>query len=919
MAGEKIGSPISKQVIEQIEARKKIVGKKTGRTSEDLLYLNSKTAWIRLSSGVNTITDEEAQQYAAQEGRGTIKGSNVLAGTNILQGGLLDPNRGLREGITTSTTYNQQTAYNNRANSTGIRPMPGITGLTIASKNTYGTLREAEVKISVWTLEDFEMVERIYLRPGFTMLLEWGHSLYVRNGGNVERTVKTVGNKFFRDGISMSQVLAEIADLREQTDYNYEGMVGYVKNISWNYLPTGAYECTVSIISTGEILDSLKLRINPVIRGIDVGEFAPATDDEGKEQRKSPYHFFLNKLDKVTSQVVNRAALAGISPDLGSRLEDFTGFYKEIESEDHPDAPWYGDKKIKHYWLPLRVYLDIFNKYVTQVDTSKAKTSPDYQIVKFNTDYAKSSKFLTVPEHFSIDPTVCALAYKHVLPAGVSTGFGNISVIYNNIDSNPPTNLYDDVLNILVASPFVKGIVDGALGEDYESSKGATDIFKEILSGINTALGGINDLDLAFDEDENMYTVVDRNNTPKEKAPEITIAGIDSIFTSISVSSRITNQIASQISIAAQGSTQSFTENVENILKWNPNVIDRVKPVRDPSEKDTKGQAALKQEKEIEWADWQKDVENFFGEFNGTGYEDSDMSAAKTLHKEYITYALYYQNTTAGDPPPGIVPVELSLQLEGIGGLKIGQTFAISSGILPSKYQGKFGYIITGLNQSIENNRWLTDISTKFYLLGKGQPQGIPAGQQRTIPFVDPASKSNIPTAKVAGGSSRVIEGVKYGNGQIPDDKLRYINNWKSYKGAIGSDNGRIRLYDKASRALDQLLAAAAADKIPFKINSAYRTYSDQATVFNTNCSNSPFNGASCVARPGKGQAAKPGKSNHGFGLAVDFANPGLAKLTTSMIQYKWLLANAGKFGFRRLPWGNKGENWEAWHWEYQI
>jgi hypothetical protein len=30
-------------------------------------------------------------------------------------------------------------------------------------------------------------------------------------------------------------------------------------------------------------------------------------------------------------------------------------------------------------------------------------------------------------------------------------------------------------------------------------------------------------------------------------------------------------------------------------------------------------------------------------------------------------------------------------------------------------------------------------------------------------------------------------------------------------------------------------------------------------------------------------------------------------------------LENAGKFGFRRLPWGNKGENWEAWHWEYQI
>ena len=915
---ETIGSPIQEGLINQIEARKKVVGKTTGRTSDDLLYLNAKSTWIRLSSGVNTITDEEAALYREQKGRKTIKGSNVLAGTNILQGGLLDPNRGLREGISTSTSYNQNTAYNNRVNTTGIRPMPGITGLSVASKNTYGTLREAEVELSVWTLEDFEIIERIYLRPGFTMLLEWGHSMYIKNNGQLEKNIKTVGNKFFR-GAGMSQILDEISDIRKESDYNYEGLVGYVKNINWNYTPDGCYKCKISIISSGEILDSLKVRLNPKMRGIPVSEFAPATEDKGKEQRKSPFHFLFDKLDEITSEVFTKAELAAVSPDLGSRLADFTGYYREIESEDHPDSSWYADKNIKHYWLPLGVYLDFFNKYVTLVDTSKGKDDIDYAIVKFNTDYTKSSKFLTIPEHFSIDPTVCALAYKHLKPPKVQgQAFGDVTAITNNLVA--PTNGYDDVLNILVASPFVKGIMDGALGEDYESSKGVTEIIKEILSGINTALGGINDLDVYFDEDVNTFYVVDRNNTPKDKVPELTIAGIDSIFTNISISSVISNQIASNISIAAQGSAQSFTENVENILRWNPNVIDRVKPVKDPSEKDVEGQESIQQEKEQEWEEWYEDVVSFFGEFNGTGYEDSDMQAAKTMHKEYITYYLYYANTTAGDPPPGLVPVELSVQLEGIGGFKVGQTFAIKSGILPAKYQGKFGYIITGLTHSVSDNRWLTDIKTQFYLIEKGAPQGIPAGQRREIPATDPASRSSIPTSKTAGGTSRVIDGVKYGNGEIPDNKLRYINDWKSYKGAIGSDSGRIRLYDKASRALDSLLAAAKVDKIPFKINSAYRTYSDQAEVFKTNCSNGPFSGASCIAKPGKGQAAKPGRSNHGFGLAVDFATPGdLKKLTTSMIQYKWLVANAAKYGFKRLPWGSKGENWEAWHWEYQI
>lgn len=917
MAEEKIGSPIREGLIKQIEARKKIVGKTTGRTSEDLLYLNSKTAWIRLSSGVNTITDEEAAQLREQKGRKTIQGSNVLAGTNILQGGLLDPNRGLRQGISTSTSYNQDTAYNNRANTTGIRPMPGITGLSVASKNTLGTLREAEVEISVWTLEDFEIIERIYLRPGFTMLLEWGHSMYVRNSGELEKNIKTVGNKFFR-GAGMSQLLEEIKQIREESDYNYEGLIGYVKNINWEYTQEGCYKCKVSIISTGEILDSLKIRINPKMRGISPDEFAPSTEDKGKEQIKSPFHFFFSKLDEITSATFTKTDLAGVSPSLGSRLEDFTGYYKEIESEDHPDAPWYGDKKIKHYWLPLRVYLDYINKYVTLVDTSKGKDDKDYPIVKFNIDYEKSSKFITIPEHFSIDPTVCALANKHLKPSKVQgQAFGDITVVVNNLVA--PTNGYDDVLNILVASPFMKGIADAALGEDYESSKGVTEIIREVLSGINTALGGINDLDMYFDEDENTFFIVDRNNTPKVKPPELTLAGIDSIFTNINVSSIISNQIGSNIAIAAQGSAQSFTENVENILKWNPNVIDRVKPIKDATEQQVEGQESLEKEKDKEREEWYANVVNFFIEFNGTGYEDSDMQAAKTLHKEYISYYLYYANTTAGDPPPGLVPVELSIQLEGLGGFKVGQTFAIKSGILPAKYQGKFGYIITGLTHGISDNRWLTDVKTQFYLIEKNAPQGIPAGQQREIPAVDFAGRSNVPTSKTVGGTSRIIEGVKYNNGEIPDDKLRYINNWQSYKGAIGSDRGRIRLYDKASRALDQLLVAAEGQNIKFKINSAYRTYSDQTGVFNTNCSNSPFSGASCVAKPGKGQAAKPGRSNHGFGLAVDFANTNLSKLTTAMPQYKWLLVNAARFGFKRLPWGNKGEDWEAWHWEYQI
>ena len=281
--------------------------------------------------------------------------------------------------------------------------------------------------------------------------------------------------------------------------------------------------------------------------------------EEKNKQKILLFIFSLVKLELISNPKFTREDLSGISPNLHKNLQDFTGYYKEIESEDHPDSAWYGDKNIKHYWMPLRVYLEIFNKYIVPVDNTKSQADPNYGIAKFNVDYTKSSKFITIPEHFSIDPSICVLAHKHKKPKEVEGEvFGEVDVVINNLVR--PTNDYDDVLNILVASPYIKGILDAAFGEDYESEKGSTEIMQEILGGINTALGGINDLSISYEEevDGGTFFIIDRNNTSKDIPPTLTIAGIDSIFTSVNISSKISNEIGSNIAIAAQGSSQKF-------------------------------------------------------------------------------------------------------------------------------------------------------------------------------------------------------------------------------------------------------------------------------------------------------------------------------------------------------------------------
>jgi len=392
-----------------------------------------------------------------------------------------------------------------------------------------------------------------------------------------------------------------------------------------------------------------------------------------------------------------------------------------------------------------------------------------------------------------------------------------------------------------------------------------------------------------------------------------------SVFTDVSISSKISNEVASQISIAAQGSAQNYSENVETLLKWNEGVIDRVRRTKDTSNTGKDGVQAVEDDRAKREAKWIDTLKTFFEDFNGSGYDEEDMKTAKTMHAEWtLENVLKKGRTQKKEPLPGTVPVELSFKTTGIGGFRPLEAFKISAGILPSKYQDRFGYIITGLEHSIDSkNQWETSVTTQFYSIDKpsdletqaaGQPPGVTKrevlNKKVTEDRKDDTPKKPVDASKTKGGTSRTIKGVTYKNGQVPDDKMRALANWKKYLGSNQSDGGRLRMYVDAALAVDKLLVAADKAKVTFKVNSCYRSYEDQVRV----------------KKQYGGLAATPGTSNHGFGLAIDFAYGGGAKLTPSTPQYKWLIENAATFGFKRLPYNPRHpESWEAWHWEYQI
>lgn len=122
---------------------------------------------------------------------------------------------------------------------------------------------------------------------------------------------------------------------------------------------------------------------------------------------------------------------------------------------------------------------------------------------------------------------------------------------------------------------------------------------------------------------------------------------------------------------------------------------------------------------------------------------------------------------------------------------------------------------------------------------------------------------------------------VGYGNGKIPANALEKVGNTNH------------RLWAPAAESLNRMVNDAKAQGVKIGITDSYRSYSEQVDV---------------ARRKGLysqgGLAAKPGTSEHGWGMATD--------LDLNNKAQAWMRANGEKYGFvENTP-------REPWHWAYK-
>jgi hypothetical protein len=407
-----VGENFKNYVRNQVNTRQQKLGQQD-RDPDLLKFINNKTSWLSLVSSIN------------------IDGSNLSAKENILFGGKSVANNNI--GYNSTSVYSYSSNY-------GFVPQPGITSIDLKSKNR-GSLIEAVVNIVCHNVEQFNIIEKLYLRLNYSVLLEWGHTLWYDNTGilHSDRVGADLQQQFLDGTATQDGILEEIENKRKYSCGNYDALFGVVSNFSWTIRKDGGYDITLNLISVGDIIESFKINTNYPSPEISTNINNTSTDPENKlpaiiiNKDKSTLNKILydikyqidfagfldgmsyngntNKFKLDTQTLAQSTGLRNsyISPDEviardqnqdNGQLTYQEGIFANFENLDTSVK---NDTVIgRQYYIKLGTFLRILQNFLIKYD---GRNKPLFYIdYNFNDNYC-----FTLPHQSSTDPTVCLL------------------------------------------------------------------------------------------------------------------------------------------------------------------------------------------------------------------------------------------------------------------------------------------------------------------------------------------------------------------------------------------------------------------------------------------------------------------------------------------------------------------------------
>lgn len=285
-------------------------------------------------------------------------------------------------------------------------------------------------------------------------------------------------------------------------------------------------------------------------------------------------------------------------------------------------------------------------------------------------------------------------------------------------------------------------------------------------------------------------------------------------------------------------------------------------------------------------------------------------------YKVYLqaVYGKEFQESDTPSNQAGFIPVEFDITLDGISGWLIYNKLVIQQTFLPAQYSATLEFLITGISHKIDQSGWDTNLKT-LSTSNIASPPSIKFNLPPAVSARSGGSSGGFPPGTLFTQNSRSVNALKLkGNPSIPVENGfldRYpgmlveadSSLYSRLKMKNQSDNYKLRLHYAAMPHFKNLLSA-----YENAVSENGKTFLERYGKLQIN---------SCYRKisstPGGPNAASPGASRHGLGIAVDLEQPYKYKEV-----HEWFKANGPGLGWMRIPILRNGTN-ETWHWELQY
>lgn len=763
-----LGSSLEQSVLNQLQQRALRLSQAGVRDGGDIRALGNKNCWVRLTSFVNLLDGAVTELKKVVDREVSIEGGTRLAEQWVLKSEQRNGTE-FKYGIGSSGAYGS-----GGVSELGYRPMPGIYSITVESQPPTGAIRIATVKMKAWNMNQLSMIDVLYFRLNFSMLLEWGHSVFTDNKGRLVNGATPINA--FKSGITKEDILKELGKKRKEYSHNYEGMLGLVTNYEWVQEQDGSYDCTLKLCGIGSIIESLKINGQDGMSDVKVGDSNTNNNKPGLSQivtgNDSALTYFITSIasafanEMSTKEYWNKLFSGGLdliaSPSPGFKA----GYSTKYMSNDIPDDGTFplADMDKLRYFSKLSIIQ-------LQADNTKSKSSDArfitlaaliafinnscliYDRVKgsevspaIHIDFNQNTNYcLRMTQQFSVDPGVCLVetdckqedyeklfTVKGVKPEQVTgtksvPGSGNLKVGGGYIDSSNPQR--GKFMNILVNVECIKTVI--AENTDNEKNLFLSRFLSELMKKIQVALGNINSFKIGYDETANTVYIYDDQlvalNNRTQPIPTLPVFGLTSTVREFSLKSEASSKLGSLMAINARAGAVNTGTNQDSsaFTALNQGLEDRL--LRNVSKNPKKEEEGTPQPPPpADVAEGLVVLANGFNTQIGKLYEigsqnvSYDVAAVDSVKNYYIDAMLRLKGEilegedTDSVAATGILPLALNITLDGIGGVPLYQAFTIPANRLPAQYikdgKPRIGFTISGTSHTVDKNQWTTAI-----------------------------------------------------------------------------------------------------------------------------------------------------------------------------------------------------------------